>query len=367
MGAVFVFILTVLIFGVLIFVHELGHFFSCRIFGVKVNEFAIGMGPKLFSKKSEKSGTVYSVRAIPIGGFNSIEDGNIETVDEEGNTVFYTPPREELPEYAFGAKPVWQRMIIIIAGAFMNIVLGFLIMTVIVISTEKYASTNIAYFVDYEGETEIKCEEFSGIKAGDKVIKVGNRRVFTGDELIYSIFAKGAEPVDITVIRDGERITIENVAFPTSAQDGIVYGVINFRIYTEEKNLVNTAKQAFFGSINVVTQVFDSLVGMFSGKYGLEHISGPIGVGEVIGQAAKVGLSSVLMITVMLTMNLGVCNLLPIPGLDGGKFLFLLIEAIIRRPIPKKVEEYSTAVGISILMLLIIVVAFKDTFALIMK
>ena len=362
MEAVKVFLITVLVFGVLIFVHELGHFIACRIFGIRVNEFAIGMGPKLISRQSKRSGTVYSVRVLPIGGFNNIEDGTIETVDDEGREILYHPPKEELPEYAFNARPVWQRIIVIISGALMNLILGVIIMSVIVIGTEKYGSTTVAYFVD--AETGAETQEFSGLMAGDKVLKVGSRRVFTGDELVYSIFYKGAEPVDVTVKRNGEKIVVPDVSFPTSEQDGIVYGVINFRIYSEEKNFVNTVKQSFFGSINVVTQVFDSLAGMITGKYGLKHISGPIGVGEVIGEAAKLGFRSVLSITVMLSMNLGIFNLLPIPGLDGGKLVFLIAEAIMRKPLPRKIEENATVVGMTLLMALVIVVAFEDVFAM---
>ena len=363
--AVKITVITVLVFGVLIFVHELGHFIACRIFGIRVNEFAIGMGPKLLSRQSKKSGTVYSVRAFPIGGFNNIEYGSVETTDAEGNEILYHPPREELPDYALGAKPVWQRMIVMVAGALMNLILGLIIMTVIVISTEKYGSTTVAYFLDTETGEQI--QEYSGLMAGDKIVKVGGRRVFTGDELVYSIFAKGADPVDVTVIRDGNKKMIEDVSFPTQEKQGITFGIINFRIYSEEKNFVNTVKQSFFGSVNVVTQVVDSLVGIFTGKYGLEHMSGPIGVGEVIGQAAKYGLRSVMTITVMLSMNLGVFNLLPVPGLDGGKIVFLIIEWIRRKPIPTKIEENATIVGITLLFALGIVIAFKDTFAMIFR
>lgn len=364
MGAIGVFFITVIIFGVLIFVHELGHFIACRIFGVRVNEFAIGMGPKLLSKKSKKSGTLYSLRAFPIGGFNSIEDGTEEITDENGKAV--TVQKSEISEDSFPAKPVWQRIIIIAAGAFMNFLLGFIIMTVIVIGTEKYGSTKIAYFTDADNP-EIKIEEFAGIKAGDEIIKVGNRQVHTADELVYSIFADGEGPVDVVLIRDGEELTVKNVKFPTAETQGVTFGVINFKVYAEEKNFVNTVKQSFFGSTNAITQVFDSISGMITGKYGLEHMSGPIGVGEVIGQAARLGINSVLNIAVVLSMNLGVFNLLPIPGLDGGKIIFLIIEAIIRRPIPRKIEEWTTVVGITLLMTLVVFVAFKDAFALIFK
>lgn len=362
MNAFGVFLITVVVFGVMILVHELGHFIACRIFGVRVNEFAVGMGPKLISKRSSKSGTLYSIRVLPIGGFNSIEDGTEEKIDENGNTVIV--PKTVISDDAFPSKPLWQRMIIIVAGAIMNLILGFVIMAVVVIGTEKYGSTKIAYFVDNDGE---QLNEYQGLNSGDEVLKVGRRHIHTGDELIYAIFADGDKAVDFKVRRNGEVLTVKGVSFPTNENEGITYGVINFKIYTEEKNFVNTVKQSFYGAVNAITQVVDSLVGMVTGKYGLKHISGPIGVGEVIGQAASVGFISLLSITVVLTMNLGIFNLLPIPGLDGGKLVFLIIEGIIRKPIPRKVEETATVIGISVLMVTVAVVAFKDVFVLIFK
>lgn len=375
MGAIKVFLLTALVFSILIFVHELGHFIACRIFGVRVNEFAIGMGPKLFSVKSKRSETVYSLRILPIGGFNNIEDGSEAVVNDDGTETLYTPEASELPPYAFGAKPVWQRMIIIVAGALMNLLLGIAVMSIVVLRTENYASTTFSAFFDLneyaqlveegKGASELPLyDEYNGLRAGDKVIKIGSRRIFTGDELVYNIFEQGGKAIDFTVLRDGKKLVIKNVDFPTDSKQGITYGVRNFYVMPEEKNLGNTLKHAFFGSVNCMVQVFDSLKGMITGKYGIEHISGPIGVGEVIGEAASVGLDSLLNITVLLSMNLGIFNLLPIPALDGGKLVFLLIEAIIKKPLPKKIEENATMVGMILLLCLIFLVAFKDVFTL---
>ena len=379
MEAVKVFVLTVIVFGVLIFVHELGHFLACRIFGVKVNEFAIGMGPKLISFKGKKSSTVYSIRVLPIGGFNNIEEeipgqkSGKESGEEDihGEAFPFGNPESDTTavtaeikkgQYAFSSRPVWQRMIIIVAGAAMNLLLGFLLMTIVVLRTDNYASTTIYSFYDVESGAEIS--EFSGLKSGDEILKVGKRRVHTGDELVYAVFADGAQNLDITVLRDGQKIVIEDVTFPTGNEAGIIYGIRNFIVYAEEKNFVNTVKQAYFGSISSMTQVFDSLKGLITGKYGIQHISGPIGIGEVIGQAAKLGIDSLLMISVLLSMNLGIFNLLPIPGLDGGKFVFLAIEGIRRKPLPRQIEENATMVGMMLLFALIIVVAFKDIFTL---
>ena len=370
-------LLTVLIFGILIFVHELGHFLACRIFGVRVNEFAIGMGPKLFSVKSEKSGTVYSLRVLPIGGFNNIEDGSKDgDEDGEGDSEQIAYEAEApLPPDSFLAKSVWKRMIIILAGSFMNLLLGFIIMAVVVLQKDAYASTTFSAFYDPAEMDRFASEgldmkdfqysaEYKGLKVGDKVIKVGGRRVFTGEDIAYNVFQLGGGEADFTVLRDGKKIVVDNVQFPTAEAEGITFGRTNFYVRPEDKNFVNTVKQAFFGGINYIVQVYDSIVGMVTGKYGIQHMSGPIGVGEVIGQAAGLGFAALLSITVLLAMNLGVFNLLPIPGLDGGKFIFLLIEAIIRRPLPKKVEEYATMVGMFLLFGLVFIVMFKDIFAI---
>ncbi len=347
MGTIKVVLLTVLVFGVLIFVHEFGHFFAARIFKVKVNEFAIGMGPKIFSFKGKKSGTVYSLRALPIGGYNSIEGEDGDSEDEG----------------AFCKKPVWQRMIIIIAGAFMNLLLGIILMSIVVMMTDKYASTVIHSFVTEE--EGVYAQEYQGLMAGDEVIKVNGKRVHIGDELIYRIFADGYEAVDLTVIRNGEVKELTGIKFPTAEEQGIVYGMRNFYVYAEQKNFVNTVKQAFFGSINSMVQVIDSILGLAGGKYGLESVSGPIGVGEVIGQAAEIGIDALLMMAVLLTMNLGIFNLLPFPALDGGRFVFLMIEGIRRKPLPKNVEATVNAVGMLLLLGLVFVVAVKDIFTVI--
>ena len=344
-----VFLITVVVFGVLIFVHELGHFIAARIFGVRINEFAIGMGPKIFSYKGKKSGTLYSLRLLPIGGYNSMEG-------EDGETG-----GEEISEDSFCCKPVWQRMIIIVAGAFMNILLGFIIMSVIVLNTKQYASNVIDVFVKTEGMTEYPTE-YGELKSGDRIIKINGDRVHIADEVSYAIFNEGATPVNVTVIRDGKKMVIENVQFPTSETEGVVYGVRNFYFKVEPKNFVNTVKHTFYGSINSMVQIFDSLKGIASGKYGIEGVSGPIGVGEALGEAAKISYSALLTFVVLLAMNLGIFNLLPIPALDGGRLVFLIVEAIRRKPLPKDVEATVNGIGMILLLGLVAVVAFKDVF-----
>ncbi len=353
MNPFWVFLLTVLIFGVLIFVHELGHFIAARIFGVKVNEFAIGMGPKIFSKQSKKSGTVYSLRLLPIGGYNAME-GEDEESDDSGS---------------FSSKPAWQRMIIIVAGGLMNLLLGIIVMFIMVLTMKQYVSTQIDCFrTDKEGvyaDSYVSPESGSTLLSGDVIYKINGKKVHIGDELSYRIFSDGAEPVDITVIRNGEKVILNDVQFPVAEISGIKYGVINFYVEPQEKTFGATVKQVFYGSINSMAQIFDSLKGIISGKYGFDDLSGPIGVGGAVGDAAKVGISSVLNLVVLLAMNLGIFNLIPIPALDGGRLVFLIIEAIRRKPVPKNIEATIHGVGMLLLFGLVIVVAFKDVFMLV--
>ncbi len=353
MNPIWVFLLTVIIFGVLIFVHEFGHFITARMFGVKVNEFAIGMGPTIFSKRGEKSGTLYSLKLFPIGGYNAME-GEDEDSDDSGS---------------FSSKPVWQRMIIIVAGGFMNLLLGIIVMFILVLSAKQYASVQInSFLTDTEGvyaESYVSPSSGSTLMAGDIIHSINGKKIHIGDQLSYRIFSDGADPVDITVIRNGEKIVLDDVQFPVGEVNGIKYGIRNFYVEPEEKTFVSTVKQVFYGSINSMAQIFDSLKGIVSGKYGFDDLSGPIGVGGAVGDAAKVGASSVLNLVVLLAMNLGIFNLIPFPALDGGRLVFLVIEAIRKKPVPKNIEATVHGVGMMLLFGLVIVVAFKDVFMLV--
>ncbi len=338
------FLLTLLIFGVLVLVHEGGHFLLARLNGIKVEEFAIGMGPKLISRVSKKSGIRYSLRLFPIGGFVSMpgEDGDSEDPD------------------AFCNKSVWRRMLTILAGPLTNILVGFIGMTVLVCASSTLASTTVADF--YDGATSS-----AWLQSGDRVVSVGGVSVRTGNELVYEIMNQGYEPIDITVVRDGERVVLRDVEFPTFTESGADFGEADFRPYAEKKTVGNVIKHSFYRSLSAIKMIWDSLIDMISGRYGVEAISGPIGVTETVGEAAKQGGMSVLYLFVVLAMNLGVVNLLPFPALDGGRFVFLLIEGIIGRPVNRKVEAYINGIGLLLLMILMALIAFKDIFVLVRK
>ncbi len=337
----FYLLMMLLVFGVLVFIHEFGHFITARLCGVTVKEFAIGMGPTLFSWHSKKHETKYGLRLLPIGGFVSMV-GEDEDSSEEG---------------AFCNQSVWKRMMIVLAGPMMNLLLGFLLMTVLVFSQGTLASTTIAKF-DEQAVSQQKLE------VGDEVLKVGGVRVHTGDEMVYEIMNQGYEPIDILVLRNGEKLLVEDVEFPSMADSGVVFGDYDFIPYAEQRTVPNLIKHAFFRSVSNVKMVYDSLAGLVTGRFGMDTVSGPVGVAEVVGDAAKNGLQSLLFIVTVLSVNLGVFNLIPFPALDGGRFLFLIIEGIRKKPIDRNVEAAINFIGIMILFAFMILITVKDIFKL---
>ena len=333
-------ILAILLFGLLILVHELGHYLTARLFGVAINEFSIGMGPKIFSWTSKKTAIAYSLRALPIGGYVSMAGE-----DEESDNP-----------NAFDKKPVWQRMIITVAGSVSNVLLAFIVMFILVASTPEIGSTQISKFRDGAVSPDY------GLQIGDIVTEVNGKDVHITRELGYFISRYGTEPVDITIKRNGETQILENVVFAVATDDasGLIYGQADFFVNVAEKNLGTVIKNGFFESCLTIRMLADSLVDLFSGTYGVDDLSGPVGVTTVIADAAKDNAYQLWYIFVFIAMNLGVMNLLPFPALDGGRLIVLLIELVIRRPVNKKVEGYINLVGMIILFTFMAFITVKD-------
>lgn len=331
-------ILAILIFGFLIFIHELGHYLTARMFKVGINEFAIGMGPKVLTKVSKKTGIAYSLRLLPIGGFVSMVGEDEDSEDEN----------------ALNNKPVWQRMIIVSAGAFMNVLFGVLTVLVIISSTKHLATNTVAIF--NEGATSYE----SGLMVGDTIVKVGKTRVHIGNDLNEAIMFEGINPVDVTVIRDGKRVIIEDVLFGKISEGGLTFGRMDFKVYPEGRSFKNIIKHTIFYSKSTVNIIWKSLIYLVTGKVGIQQMSGPIGVTSAIGDAAKMGIQDLLNMVSLLALNLGIMNMLPFPALDGGRFVFMLYELIFRKPISREVEGYIHFAGLCLLMLLMVVVGFND-------
>ena len=335
---------TVLVFGVLIFIHEFGHFITARLCGVGVKEFAIGMGPKLFSWKSKKYDTVYGVRALPIGGFVSMVGEDDESSEQN----------------AFCNKSVWKRMLIVLAGPAMNIALGFLLMTIIVSFQPTLASATVSGFAEGAMSNE-------KLQVGDTVVIVDGTPVITGNDVVYEIMNKGYRPIDIFVIREGKLVKLEDVTFPSFEESGVKFGDYDFSVAPEGKNPLTVIKHSVGRSFSTIKMTLDSVAGLISGRFGLDSVSGPVGVAGVVGDAVKLGFFNFLYIVVVLSVNLGVFNLIPFPALDGGRLLFLIIEWVRGKPIKKEVESYINFVGIILLFALMVLIMGKDVINLIRR
>ena len=331
-------VIAILIFGFLIFIHEFGHYLTARMFKVGINEFALGMGPKIVTKVSKKTGIAYSLRLLPIGGFVSMVGEDEDSTDEN----------------ALNNKPVWQRMIIVSAGAFMNILVGVLVVLVIVCSTKNLATNIIAEFDEGSNLQEY------GLQVDDRVIKVGGQSVHIGRDMVEAIMFNGISPVDVTVERNGETIVLKNVEFKKMSQSGMTFGRMDFKVYPEGRSLNNIVKHTVYYSKSTVNMIWKSLIYLVTGRVGVEQMSGPIGVTSAIGDAAKTGMTNLLDLCAMLALNLGIFNMLPFPALDGGRLVFMVYELIFRKPIKREIEGYIHFAGLCLLMLLMVIVGFND-------
>lgn len=437
-------VIGILLFELIIFFHEGGHFLTAKKSGVQVNEFALGMGPKLFSFK--KGETTYSLRLFPIGGYCAMEGE-----DEESDN-----PR------AFTNAKVWKRMIIIVAGAFMNIVLGLIMMFVLVVQSASFSSTTIDSFPQNSfsancglmaGDTitkinnysiwaaqdmsfalaTTKCKEVSGDstviykqdcaielchlyvdmfdskkydeKTLDKVIKLLNEgcaKINTvtdkteAKSVMNDYYAKMENAAgvkkykipeievkktrlryqtDVEVLRNGKNVTLKDVQFYTYLKDGkdeTPSVMMDFYVKPIKKNVGTVLQQTGIQTVSVARMVWSSLIGLAQGAFSIQDISGPVGAASAITQVASQGLeksfldafNNILYMMMLISVNLGIFNMLPFPALDGGRFLFLLIEAIFKKPIPRKVEQIVNGVGLAILLLFMAAITVKDIWVL---
>lgn len=345
-------LVAILMFGFLIFIHELGHFLTARLFHVTIYEFAIGMGPKLISWKSKKNGTAYSLRALPIGGYVSMA-GEDEESDDEGS---------------LRRKKVWQRMIVTAAGSVFNLVFGIIVMLLIVSFSSAIGSTTVKNFA--EGATSVQTETKDGLLPNDEIVEINGKKVHVFYDLSYKISRYATTPIDITVIRNGETVYLEDVVFPVAMDQGITFAQRDFGVYRLEKTFGTVIKTAFFQSVYTVRMVIDSLYDLVTGRLGIEQMSGPVGITSIITDAAEDAVvnkngSYLFMLFVILAMNLGCMNLLPFPALDGGRLVFLVIEEITRKPVNAKIENAIHLAGMALLLFFMLIITFKDVFSLI--
>lgn len=342
-------ILTVFLMGILIFVHELGHYLTARLCGVTILEFAIGMGKRIGGFTSKKTGIQYSIRLIPIGGYVAMA-GEDEEVDDPN---------------AFNKKNVWQRMLILVAGAGMNVITGFLAMLILTtgmtLSGYKLPTTVINEF------SAGAPSYVTGLEPGDRILSIDGVKVHTGYDLSYEITFNGYKPVDVVVERKGRKLLVPNVQFPTGVEEGIRLGSMDFNVYAAPSTVGNVLKTTYYRSISSIKMVFDSLGGLITGRFSITTMSGPIGVTSAVADVAQQPMAgwNILYLFALIAMNLGVMNLLPIPALDGGRLFFRILEVLrFGKPVNPKLEARIHGAAMLILFAFMFLIAAKDLFAL---
>ena len=347
-------ILAIIAFGVLIAVHEGGHFLAARIFDVKVNEFALGMGPKILKKQGKE--TLYTLRALPLGGFCAMEGEDAETGD----------PR------AFTAKPAWQRAIILCAGAGMNFLVGLILILCIAPYT-NFSEPVISAFMD-----GCPYESADALQVGDRFVRIDGRRIFFADNVATYMSRTGSDVHTIVLQRDGERVVLKNIRMPLveyTQPDGST--IMKYGVYfsPREEGFGANLRYAWYEALDFVRVIWRSLGDLFTGAVGLRDLSGPVGIVGYVNEVEATAASPLeawfffFYIFSLIAVNLAVMNLLPIPALDGGRVFFLLvtwlIESLTRKKIDPKYEGYIHTAGFILLMGLMIFVMFNDVVKLI--
>lgn len=342
-------IISVLLFSLVIFIHELGHFMTARWAGVKVNEFAIGMGPAIFKK--QKGDTLYSIRLLPIGGYCAMEGEDSESDDAN----------------AFGKKSVYKRLIIVATGAIMNIVLALVFMVIILMQQTQFASTTIGSF-----SADAVTNQY-GLQVGDTIKSMDGYNVATYTDIGFVLAVNKDLKSDIVVERNGETLTLSDVRFASCANDeGKTTIVRDFYLQPIEKNFFTLIAQTFKEIVSNVRMVYSTIIGLVTGTFSFNDVSGPVGMVSLISNAASEGLkvnfmaalNNIIMMMMVLTVNLGIFNLLPLPALDGGRLVFLILEAIKGKPINPKYEGLVHTVGFILLILLMLFVSINDVLKL---
>lgn len=334
-------ILAILVFGTIVFVHELGHFLLAKANGIRVDEFSIGMGPRLLSKV--KGETRYSLKLFPIGGSCMMGEDDVD----------------DMSEGSFNSKSVWARMAVVVAGAAFNFILAF-VFAVIIVGYAGYDEPVISGTVEgYSAEAE-------GMQAGDRIVKMNGKKIHLWREVTYYNMFHQGETVDLVYERGGEKYEVTIV--PKQDEDGnYLLGVLSPGEYTKANVL--TAMQ--YGVYEVkfwICTTIESLKMLVTGGVGIDQLSGPVGIVDVVDetyqQSKSYGFLVVLMqmlnIGILLSANLGVMNLLPLPALDGGRLVFLIVEAIRGKRVPPDKEGIVHFVGMILLFALMIFVLFND-------
>ena len=343
----------ILILGLIVLVHEFGHFIFSKIFHVHVYEFAIGMGPKIWSseklrEKRKKAGkkvseTIYSIRAIPIGGYNQLAG---EGLEEDKNVK---------KENLLTGRPAWQRFLIMFFGAGNNFILAFI---VLLLSAFIYGSpdisTNIPVVIDGSPVA------LAGIKSGDKIVAINNNKTKTLDDVQLYLAIAGNDETKFTISRDGKNYSynVTPLTGEEQKEKGYSFGIqYNNRL---EKGFTKSISFAFKKFYAITRQIFVTIKQLFVGGVSVKQLSGPVGIYTAVDKTRTAGFYSILNLIALLSINVGIMNLLPFPAFDGGRILFLIIEKIKGKPIKPETENLIHNIGFYILLALLIYVTIND-------
>lgn len=368
---------AVFVFSAVIAIHEFGHFAVAKLCGVQVNEFSIGMGPVLLKKMHH--GTQYSLRALPVGGFVALEgeeSPESQQAEREERSDLEERPLsqhsgadsspdggalngEELSQPTgkpLNEAPVWQRALIMAAGACMNFLLGFVVMAILLAAQNEPITSRVIYAV----EDGALCGQ-TGLEAGDKVLAVNGRRCFVANDMLYELMRTEDYSASFTVLRDGKKVELPRVQFDTwQDEDGETHMSLGFTVYGIKKTPVNVIKEAWNSVLYYGRIIFTSLMDLLRGRESINDLSGPVGIVTAIGQAASYGWQDLLELLALITVNVGIFNLLPFPALDGGKVVFLLIEGVTGHAVPEKIQSGLTLAAFALLFALMIFATYND-------
>ncbi|MGI6249328.1 MAG: M50 family metallopeptidase [Acutalibacteraceae bacterium] len=333
-------LVAVLFFSFVIMVHELGHFIFAKLFKVRVNKFALGMGPALI--KFGKKETSYSLRLFPIGGYCAMEGEDEESDDER----------------SFSAKPVWQRFIIVSMGALLNILLGAIIIAVMLTQENLIGTSTVHSFPEGSAVQE------AGMCVGDKIVAINGKRIFSDVDIGFLLMRDKDSVVDFTLKRGKEKVELTDVDLSKSDENGNKSIKMDFIIKGVKPSFLPVIKYSALQTVSMGRMVWLGLFDLITGQFGFKDISGPIGVVSFIAQAAeesrKTDFLPLLNLMALISINIGIFNLLPIPALDGGRLFFMFVEMIRRKPVPQKYESWIHAAGLILLLIFMAVVSLKD-------
>ncbi len=331
-------LVALLVLGVLIFVHELGHFIVAKLSGMPVDEFSLGFGPAIVSRQWGE--TRYSLRILPLGGYNKI--AGMESNDDRPN--------------GFTHKPLAARIGVILAGSLSNLVFAVLIFVILfsVMGTPTASNANLI------GDIMPKSPaEHAGLQPGDRIAMIDGRQTSTWDDVASDIHSQGARPVTLLIERQGQDFSLVITPEYDPSSKSSLIGIVPTTVWLKQ-GIIPGMQSGLQESYDWSAQIVQSLVQLFTGKVQMQDISGPVGIVKTLGDTAREGLRYLLILTGILGINLAIINLLPIPALDGSRLVFLLLEGVRGKPINPEKENIIHLVGFAVIMCLVLMITYND-------